>query len=98
LTIHFYSFPLHNAIAVTAWILVQPMRQEFSSEYSSNHIIHGFAVYLLADRLYSKSVVSPANLQHFATNGFVYNIFTCRDVADMPDKSVVSPANLFDVV
>jgi hypothetical protein len=40
----------------------------------------------------SKSTASP---QHFATNGFVYNILTRRDVAD---KSVVSPANPFDVV
>jgi hypothetical protein len=33
---------------------------------------------------------STASLQHFATNGFIYNILTCRDVAD---KSVVSPAS-----
>jgi hypothetical protein len=41
---------------------------------------------LAADRLSSKST---ASLQHFATNGFVYNILKCRDVVD---KSVVSPA------
>ena len=77
--------------------------------YRSNHttrICWIFAVDLLADRLYSKS---PANLQHircvasksttsvkhFSTNGFVCNILTCRYVAD---KSVVSPANPFDVI
>jgi hypothetical protein len=49
----------------------------------------------LDDRLYNKSVVSPARLQYFASNRFVYNILTCRDVVD---KSVVSPANPFDVV
>ena len=38
--------------------------------------LYGFAVDLLDDCLYSKSVALPANLQHFATNGFVYNILT----------------------
>jgi hypothetical protein len=33
--------------------------------------------------------VFTANLQHFANNGFVYNVLMCRDVAE---KSVVSPA------
>jgi hypothetical protein len=75
-----------------------------SEVYSSNHIIRicwRFAVDLLADRLYSKSPAnlqqirfvaskSTATLQHFAINGFVYNILTCRYVAD---KSVVSPAS-----
>jgi hypothetical protein len=39
--------------------------------------------------------VSPVDLHHFATNGFVYNILTCRNVVD---KSVVSPANPLDVL
>ena len=51
---------------------------------------------LLADRryiqqVYSKSVVSLANLQNFATNRFVYHILTWQDVIH---KSVASPASL----
>jgi hypothetical protein len=65
---------------------------------SSNHITRicwRFAVDLLADRLYTANLQqvaskSTASLQHFATNGFVCNILTCRDVVD---KSVVSPAS-----
>jgi hypothetical protein len=58
---------------------------------SSNDITR-IAGDLLDDRLYSNS---SANLQRFATKGFVYNILTFRNVVD---KSVVSPGYPFDVV
>jgi hypothetical protein len=72
-----------------------------SSSNPITQICWRFAVDLLADRLYSKSPANQqqirsvaskctASLQHFATNGFVYNILTCRNVAD---KSVVLPAS-----
>ena len=76
---------------------MQPRRLCGAPTLEAQTILHGFAVDLLADRRYCKSskfIVSPANLQHFATNGSVYNILTCHDVVD---KSVTSVANLHKI-
>jgi hypothetical protein len=68
-------------------------KQELKPQYTDLLEINSIA--LLDDRFYSKSVVSPASLQHLDTNGCVHNILTCRNAVD---KSVLSTVNPFDVV